>query len=79
MLHSTPAGATVAIDGMSIGATPTVWRAPRDGKKHEFTFFMEGYDPSTYRFFPIKDGVVHGSLKRVRRPKKPSRAQPPRK
>jgi len=62
VLRSTPPGAQAAIDGVTIGTTPTFWQGQTDGISHEFTFVKEGYAIARYRFVPTQSGVVHGSL-----------------
>ena len=66
VLRSSPPGANAAVDGVIIGRTPTLWRARRDGKVHEFTFVLTGHSVARYKFIPIRSGVVHGSLQRLR-------------
>jgi hypothetical protein len=62
-LRSTPTGAAVKIDGHAVGSTPTVAEVVADDQVHEFVFTLDGYAPQRYTFPPVKDGVVHASLK----------------
>ncbi len=64
-LRSTPPGATAAVDGASVGPTPAFWTGPANGRQREFTFVLPGYAMARYRFVPIKNGIVHGTLKRL--------------
>ena len=73
-LRSTPPDATASVDGTVIGKTPVLWRAPSDGKAHEFTFVLAGYSVARYRFVPTSNGIVHGTLKRL--PVKKRKAPP---
>jgi hypothetical protein len=65
MLVSTPSGATAAVDGKVVGRTPTYWEGPFTGREREFTFVLSGYTMARYRFVPIQDGFVHGTLEHV--------------
>ena len=62
ILRSSPPGATAAVDGVPIGATPTYWAGDANGREHEFTFVLPGYAFARYRFVPITSGVVHARL-----------------
>jgi hypothetical protein len=62
VLESTPPGAAVSVDGLAIGTTPTLWVGSHDGRTHEFVFKLAGHSDSIYRFIPIQNGVVHGTL-----------------
>lgn len=64
-LRSTPSGARVLIDNKAIGVTPTFYELQTSGTPHRFTFLLEGYAMETYRFVPITDGVVHGTLTKL--------------
>ena len=66
VLRSTPTGAEAAVDGIIVGRTPTLWTSPSGKEAHQFTFVLPGYSVARYRFIPVKDGVVHGSLQRLR-------------
>lgn len=61
-LHSTPSGATAAVDGVPVGTTPTFWSGAADGKPHDFTFTRPGSAMARYRFVPITSGVIHARL-----------------
>jgi PEGA domain len=65
LLRSTPPGATVAVDGVIVGETPTYWEGDFTGREREFTFVMPGYAMARYRFVPITNGVVHGRLAKI--------------
>jgi hypothetical protein len=65
LLRSTPSGATVAVDGVIIGDTPTYWEGEFTGREREFTFVMPGYAMARYRFVPTTSGVVHGRLTKI--------------
>jgi hypothetical protein len=62
MLSSTPSGAIVAVDGRDVGRTPTYWEGEFTGGERCFSFRKAGHNTQTYRFVPVKDGFVHGSL-----------------
>jgi hypothetical protein len=64
-LRSSPPGAKASIDGIQVGITPTFYELKRDGRAHEFTFAKEGYAVARYRFVATRNGVVHGTLKRL--------------
>jgi hypothetical protein len=66
LLRSTPSGAVAAIDGQALGPTPALWQGEADGRAREFTFVLPGYASARYRFVPLQDGVVHGSLERLK-------------
>jgi hypothetical protein len=65
LLRSTPPGATVAVDGIIVGNTPTYWEGEFTGREREFTFVMPGYAMARYRFVPTTNGVVHGRLMKI--------------
>lgn len=65
-LRSTPSGAEVAVDGRTVGRTPVIHEVPADGREHEFTFLLPGHDMERYRMIPVRDGVVHATLKPLR-------------
>lgn len=62
VLRSSPAGATVSVDGAEVGRTPTYWAGEANGHAHEFTFELPRHAPAHYRFVPITSGVVHARL-----------------
>jgi hypothetical protein len=62
LLRSTPTGAIAAVDGVRLGATPVLWEGVFDGQTHEFTFVMAGHALARYRFVPVTNGIVHGTL-----------------
>jgi hypothetical protein len=64
-LRSTPSGATAAVDGREVGQTPMVYEMDADGRVHQFTFVLAGYSMERYRFPPVKDGVIHATLKPI--------------
>ena len=64
-LRSTPPGARAAVDGVTIGNTPTYWPGQADGRDHDFTFTLPGYNVARYRFVPITSGVIHAHLDSV--------------
>lgn len=64
ILRSTPSGAKVAVDGIEIGVTPTIWLG-ETGAPHEFTFVLEGHALARYRFVPVASGLVHPRLEPV--------------
>ena len=66
ILRSTPPGAIAAIDGVAVGPTPTVWQGATDGRAREFTFVLPGYSIARYRFIPMQNGIVHGTLGRLK-------------
>jgi hypothetical protein len=65
ILRSSPPSATVAIDGVLVGTTPTYWAGEANGREHEFLFVRKGYAYARYRFVPITSGVVHARLEPV--------------
>ena len=65
ILESTPSGAMAAVDGATVGRTPTLWSGEVDGKPHEFTFVLPGHAMARYRFVPTTDGIVHGELHKL--------------
>lgn len=64
-LKSTPSGAIAAVDGVSVGPTPTLWEGEVSGTPREFTFVLPGYAMARYRFVPTANGIVHGTLKKL--------------
>jgi hypothetical protein len=64
-LRSSPPGAAAAVDGRPVGQTPVIYALDSDGRPHEFTFVMPGYAPWRVRFPPVKDGVIHATLRPV--------------
>ena len=68
LLRSSPPGAVAAVDGVAIGPTPSLWQGSADGRPRDFTFVLPGYAIARYRFIPIKGGVVHASLDRLKNP-----------
>jgi hypothetical protein len=70
-LRSSPAGATVMIDGQRVGVTPTYWEGETDGKAHDFVFILEGYKVEHYRFVPVTSGHLNAPLKKLIAPQKP--------
>jgi hypothetical protein len=66
VLRSTPPGAVAAVDGITVGPTPTLWEGTVDGRVREFTFVLPGYAIARYRFVPTQSGVVHGTLGRLK-------------
>src|SRR5262249_32299668 len=65
LLRSTPSGATVAVDGVIVGQTPSYWEGEFTGREREFTFVMPGSAMARYRFVPTSNGVVHGRLVKI--------------
>jgi hypothetical protein len=65
ILRSSPSGATVAVDGVLVGTTPTYWSVDANGREHEFLFVRKGYAYARYRFVPISSGVVHARLEPI--------------
>ena len=65
LLRSTPSGATVAVDGVILGQTPSYWEGDFTGREREFTFVMPGYAMARYRFVPTTNGIVHGRLTKI--------------
>jgi hypothetical protein len=65
-LRSTPTGATVAVDGLQVGVTPVQVDVDQDGKIHELTFVLSGFALERIKFAPVRDGVVHATMKPVR-------------
>lgn len=63
LLRSTPPGAEAAVDSVPVGRTPVLWEG-EGMKAHEFTFTYPGHSLGRYKFVPITDGVVHGTLMR---------------
>jgi hypothetical protein len=62
-LRSTPPGAAVTVDGRVAGPTPTAWEVDDDGRAHDFTFMLDGYETWRLRFAPSHDGVIHAPLR----------------
>jgi hypothetical protein len=67
-LRSTPSGATAAVDGREVGRTPLVHEMDADGQVHQFTFVLAGHAMERYRFPPVRDGVVHATLRPIEQP-----------
>lgn len=61
-LRSSPPGARVAVDGASVGTTPTFWSGVADGRAHAFTFTLVDHQVAHYRFVPVTGGIVHARL-----------------
>jgi hypothetical protein len=57
-------GAIASVDGSRLGVTPVVWGGD-GGIAHEFTFVMAGHALARYRFVPVTNGIVHGTLARI--------------
>jgi hypothetical protein len=66
LLRSSPPGAVAAVDGEALGPTPILWQGNADGRPREFTFVLPGFASARYRFVPVRDGVVHGTLDRLK-------------
>jgi hypothetical protein len=62
-LRSTPSGAAASLDGRLVGTTPMSLEVADDNRAHEFTFVLPGHEPWKLRFAPIKDGVIHATLR----------------
>lgn len=75
ILRSTPSGARVAVDGVEIGVTPTMWLG-ETGAPHEFTFVLAGHALARYRFVPVASGLVHPRLEPVAEPANVPRPPP---
>jgi hypothetical protein len=68
-LRSVPSGASASVDGNPAGTTPALFPVDGDGKIHEFAFVLQGYEPQTIRFVPVRDlGVVTATLKPIAHP-----------
>jgi hypothetical protein len=78
VLRSTPPGAVAAVDGITVGPTPTLWEGNSDGHAREFTFVLPGYAIARYRFVPTQSGVVHGTLGRLKTTADAGPIEPPR-
>ena len=65
LLRSTPSGAMAAVDSERMGPTPVLWEGLLDGQPHEFTFVMAGHALARYKFVPITNGIVHGTLVKI--------------
>jgi len=76
ILRSTPSGARVAVDGVELGVTPTMWMG-ETGAPHEFTFVLAGHALARYRFVPVASGLVHPRLEPVAEPVNAPRPPPP--
>jgi hypothetical protein len=63
VLRSSPPGSQASVDGVIVGTTPTYWQGEKSGSPREFTFVLTGYSIARYRFVPIKDGIVHATLR----------------
>jgi hypothetical protein len=61
-LRSSPPGASVSVDGQSVGNTPAFWSGMADGHEHEFLFQLHGHAIARYRFVPVSSGVIHARL-----------------
>lgn len=61
-LRSSPPGASVSVDGQSLGNTPAFWNGMADGHEHEFLFQLHGHAIARYRFVPVSSGVIHARL-----------------
>jgi hypothetical protein len=66
VLRSSPPGAMAAVDGVTVGPTPTFWEGVADGRPREFTFVLPGHTVARYRFVATHSGVVHGTLDRLK-------------
>jgi hypothetical protein len=66
VLRSSPPGAVAAVDGVSIGVTPSIWEGVADATAREFTFVLPGYAIARYRFVPTRSGIVHGTLEPIK-------------
>ncbi len=65
LLRSSPSGATAAVDGVRLGATPVLWEGELTGLTREVTFVLAGHALARYRFVPVTSGIVHGTLAKV--------------
>ncbi|MGE0395524.1 MAG: PEGA domain-containing protein [Kofleriaceae bacterium] len=61
VLRSSPPNATVYVDGLEVGRTPTYW-VGETGAEHEFTFSLPKHALARYKFFPIATGTLHARL-----------------
>ncbi len=79
VLRSSPPGAVAAVDGVTIGPTPSLWQGMADASAREFTFALPGYAIARYRFVPTRSGIVHATLEPIKLPetKMPQPAKPP--
>ncbi|HTE55548.1 MAG TPA: hypothetical protein VK698_32060 [Kofleriaceae bacterium] len=66
VLRSSPPGAVAAVDGVTLGPTPSIWEGFADGTAREFTFVLPGYAIARYRFVPTQGGTVHGTLEPIK-------------
>lgn len=66
VLRSSPPGAVAAVDGVTIGVTPSIWEGVADATAREFTFVLPGYAIARYRFVPTRSGIVHGTLESIK-------------
>jgi hypothetical protein len=66
VLRSSPPGAIAAVDGVTIGPTPSLWQGAADASAREFTFVLPGYAIARYRFVPTQSGTVHATLEPIK-------------
>jgi len=72
VLRSSPPGAVAAVDGVTIGPTPSLWEGMADAATREFTFVLPGYAIARYRFVPTRSGIVHGTLEPIKAEDEPA-------
>jgi len=72
VLRSSPPGAVAAVDGVTIGPTPSLWEGMADTATREFTFVLPGYAIARYRFVPTRSGIVHGTLESIKAEDEPA-------
>lgn len=61
-LRSSPPGAKAAVDGVTVGITPTFWNGVADGRAHAFTFTLAEHQVARYRLVPVTSGIIHARL-----------------
>ena len=66
ILRSSPPGAVAAVDGVTLGPTPSIWEGVADATAREFSFVLPGYAVARYRFVPTRSGIVHGKLEPIK-------------
>jgi hypothetical protein len=66
LLRSSPPGAIASVAGEPNGSTPVLWRGTAEGQALDVTFVLPGYATARYRFVPVQNGEVHGTLERIK-------------
>jgi serine/threonine-protein kinase len=79
-LESEPPGATVTVDGVVVGTTPSIYRARRSAEPTEFAFALDGYRRESVQAIAAPGLVLRVKLRKAPRAPaaRPVRSSPPK-